>query len=82
MTDPECDLYKKYFMLDIATTGFYVLRMVIDNIVLYEAKDKIGLPSREAPCIEWVSNRNIFGDIENILCISNHIVKMYLNTTR
>jgi len=81
-TDADWDLYKKLFMPDIVTIGFYVHFMVIQNIAQRKSDDYIKLSPREILCLEWASNGKTFEDIADILGLSKHTVRMYLDAAR
>ena len=82
MSDDDWDLYKKQLIPDIITIGFYVHSMVMKTIQLYDDMHIIRLYPRELLCLEWASNGKTFDDIAEILGISSHTVRMYLDAAR
>jgi DNA-binding CsgD family transcriptional regulator len=82
MPHADWDLFTKTFMPDIVTIGLYVHWMFMKNIMLHDKQTYIKLSPREVLCLEWASNGKTFNDIADILDISNHTVRMYLDTAR
>jgi DNA-binding CsgD family transcriptional regulator len=82
MTDADWNLYKKEFMPDIITVGFYIHNMVMKTLILHDDMENIRLSPREALCLEWASNGKTFDDIADILGLSSHTVRMYLDASR
>ena len=82
MSDDDWDIYKKQIIPDIITIGFYVHSMVMKTIQLYDDIQIIRLSPREVICLEWASNGKTFDDIAEILGISSHTVRRYLDAAR
>ncbi len=82
MNDAEWGLYKKTFLPEILTIGFYVHCMIVKNLMLNHRENKIKLTPRESLCLEWASKGKTFNDIAYILGISNHTVRIHLDAAR
>ena len=82
MNEADWDSYKKLFIPDILTIGFYVHCMVVKNFRPRSYVSDIKLSPREILCLEWASNGKTFNDIADIVGISNHTVRIHLDTAR
>jgi DNA-binding CsgD family transcriptional regulator len=80
---PERDwqTYKRSHMPDFNVLGFYIHAMVLKKLSTSPIED-VRLAPREISCLEWAANGKTFEDIGDIIGISAHTVRMYLDTAR
>ncbi len=82
MNGSEWESFRTEYMAHLNILSLYVHNMIQKKLKTKVFEVSGSLSPREIECLKWCANGKTFGDIGQILNISENTVKMYLDTAR